>query len=134
MSHFSRVQTKIVDQDALVHALADLGYTAQVHEMPVPLQGFLGDAREQRAHVVIPRRQVGRLSNDIGFERTADGTYRAWISDYDAKKHNVKWMDELTHHYAYRATVQTLAQQSFEVVQQERQKDGTVRILVRRFS
>ena len=133
MSHFSRIETKIVDQAALVAALADLGYTAEVHENGVPLKGFLGDSREQRAHVVVPRRQVGRLSNDLGFERTADGTYRAWISDFDAKKHGPRWLGDLTHRYAYHATMATLPQQSFEVARQERQADGSVRILVRRF-
>jgi hypothetical protein len=134
MSHFSRIATKIVDRAALLSALADLGYQAEVHEDGVPLHGFLGDSREQRAHVVVPRRQVGRLSNDIGFERTADGTYRAWISDFDARKHGSRWLADLTHRYAYHATMATLARQSFQVARQERHEDGSMRILVRRFT
>lgn len=134
MSHFSRIHTQIVDQDALVSALTDLGYSPTVQDVPVPLEGYRGDVREQRAHVVVPRKQVGWLSNDLGFERTDDGTYRAWISDYDARKHNAGWMAKLTRRYAYHAAVETLAQQRFEVVDQQEERDGTVRLVVRRFS
>lgn len=135
MSHFSRINTKIVDQDALVKALADVGYSrVRVHEQAVPLEGFLGDGREQRAHVVVPRREVGRLSNDLGFERTVDGTFRAWISDFDARKHDGRWLDTLTHRYAYHATVDSLAAQRFDVVEQETRHDGSIRMVVRRYS
>ena len=134
MSHYTRIQTKIVDRDALVLALADAGYEATVHDESVPLRGFLGEGRDQRAHVVVPKGQVGWLSNDLGFERTADGTFRAWISDYDALKHDGTWLAQLTQRYAYHATVQTLTQQSFEVVGQEQREDGSIRVLVRRFT
>ncbi len=134
MSHFSNIRTRIVDRDALVSALEDLGYSPTVYDVPVPLEGYRGDARDQRAHVVVPRRQVGRLSNDLGFERDDDGTFRAWISDYDSRKHNAKWMNQLTQKYAYRATVSSLERQRFDVVEQQQAKDGTVRLVVRRFS
>lgn len=134
MSHFTRIQTTIVDQGALVLALADAGYEAQVHEEPVRLHGFLGEGRDQRAHVVVPKRQVGWASNDLGFERTSDGTFRAWISDFDARKHDSRWLAQLTQRYAYHVTVHKLTQQSFEVVGQEQREDGSIRVLVRRFT
>jgi hypothetical protein len=52
------------------------------------LHGYKGDAREELAHVVVPRAVVnqhlgGGCSNDVGFARQADGTYSAIVSDYD---------------------------------------------------
>jgi hypothetical protein len=32
-----------------------------------PLVGYLGDARAERAQIIIPRRQLDAASNDIGF-------------------------------------------------------------------
>src|SRR4051794_35446282 len=97
MSHFTRIQTRITDQESLLEALADVGYDqVHVHETAVPLQGFRGDDRAQLAHIVIPRKQVGFLSNDIGFERLSDGTFQAWISEFDSRRHDRSWLDRLT--------------------------------------
>ena len=133
MSHFTRLQTKIKEVEPLVAALADVGYpTVEVHEEAVPLRGWLGDRRQQQAHVVVRRRHVGRLSNDIGFERQADGTFQAWISDYDRHRHDQKWLRRLEARYAYHATRQTLARQGFSVVGEEQEADGTIRLVLRR--
>jgi hypothetical protein len=50
----------------------------------MPLYGYQGDTRKQKAHVVIRRQHVGSGANDVGWERQPDGTYRAWISEFDA--------------------------------------------------
>jgi len=56
----------------------------EVHEEAVPLYGYRGDVRPQKAHLVIRRQHVGSGANDVGWERQPDGTYRAWISEFDA--------------------------------------------------
>jgi hypothetical protein len=56
----------------------------EVHEQPVPLHGYQGEVRPQQAHVVIRRQHVGSGANDVGWERQPDGSYRAWISEFDA--------------------------------------------------
>jgi hypothetical protein len=87
MSHFVECQTEFRDPQALVAALIACGFAAEqieVHEHPVPLYGYQGDVRPQRAHIVIRRQHVGSGANDVGWERQADGTYRAWISEFDA--------------------------------------------------
>lgn len=74
----------------LKKALVDLGVKAdhiEQHEFPVPLVGYQGDKREQKAHVVIRRSHVGTASNDIGFEILKDGI-RIIVSDYD-KSHGL---------------------------------------------
>jgi hypothetical protein len=71
------------DQQCLVEALKEMGYHPQVSEKPQHLEGYHGDKRTQTAEIIIPRKQVGGASNDVGFKRNADGTFTAIISDYD---------------------------------------------------
>ncbi len=88
MSHFVQCQTQIRDRSALCRALEELGWAdreIEVHAAPVPLYGYQGDERPERAEVVIRRQFVGEASNDIGFARQPDGTYLAIISEYDQR-------------------------------------------------
>lgn len=133
MSHFTTLKTQITDAEALVAALADVGYNAvEVHDNAQPLKGYLGDRRRQRAHAIIRRKHIDRASNDIGFERQPDGYFRAVISDYDRAKHNEKWLGRVTARHAYHATTKTLAAQGFDLVREEQDHDGTMRMVLRR--
>lgn len=83
MSAYNEIQTQFSDQGCLVEALKEMGYHPQVNEKAQNLEGFHGDKRQQTAEIIIPRKQVGGASNDVGFKKNADGTYTAIISDYD---------------------------------------------------
>lgn len=133
MSHFTTLRTQITDIDALVAALADVGYRdVEVHDHAQPLFGYRGDVRSERAHVIIRRRHVGHASNDIGFERQPDGRFRAVISEYDRARYNETWLGRLTARHAYHATARTLAAQGFDLVDEQTDRDGTVRLVLRR--
>ena len=67
-----------------MEALKEMGYNPQVSEKPQNLEGYQGDTRKQTAEIVLPRRQVGGASNDVGFKRQANGTYTLIVSDYDS--------------------------------------------------
>ena len=87
MSHFVECQTEFRDPQALVAALIECGFEAEqieIHEQAVPLYGYQGDVRSQQAHIVIRREHIGSGANDVGWQRQPDGTYRAWISEFDA--------------------------------------------------
>lgn len=71
-----------------------------VHKEAQQLEGYHGDKRAQRAHIVIPRAQAGSASNDIGFEKLADGSIVAHISQYDSGQYNQKWMAGVKGRYA----------------------------------
>jgi hypothetical protein len=97
----------MIDQECLLAALSDLGFTAdqiEVHQDPIPLVGFEGTRRQQRAHVVIRRHHVGRSSNDLGFERTPTG-FRAHVSDFDQSRFGNAWMSRLHSRYRHHETV-----------------------------
>src|SRR5664280_695491 len=78
MSKYSSIDTCFDDQDALVEALKADGFQPLLATDQVagdPLTGYQGDKRKDRAHVIIPRQQIGGASNDIGFRRGTDGTF-----------------------------------------------------------
>jgi hypothetical protein len=46
-----------------------MGYQPKVNDVAQNLYGYLGDKREQKAHIIIPRSQITSASNDIGLEK-----------------------------------------------------------------
>jgi hypothetical protein len=72
MSHYVECTPGFKDRQALIEALVAVGFDRsqiEVHEEVVPLFGYQGDERAQRAHIVIRREHVGRAANDVGWER-----------------------------------------------------------------
>jgi hypothetical protein len=106
ISEYNEIQTQYSDRECLVSALEEMGYKPQVSEKPQHLQGYQNDRREQTAEIIIPRRQVGGASNDVGFKKNADGTYTAIISDYDkGSNFNLKKQNELKKIYAEKHSI-----------------------------
>jgi len=133
MSHFTVLKTQIKDLGALVKALADMGFkNVEVHETPQHLYGYQGDVRPQTAEVIIRRKFISPLSNDIGFKRREDGTFDAIISDYDRAKYSQEWLNRLTQRYAYHVARAKLEEQGFELASEEVQEDGRIHLLLRR--
>lgn len=128
MSHYTTVKTKLVDQAALVKALADVGYAElEVYAEPEGLRGYRGDLRADRAHIIIRRRFISSLSNDVGFLRQADGSFTAIISEFDAQSRgfNQAWLNKLHQRYAYHVAVDQLTSQGFSLIE-ERDENGEI--------
>lgn len=101
MSAYSEVQTQFSDGELLIEALTDMGFAPENHiGKPNCLTGYHGDTRADVADIIIPRAQVGRLSNDIGFVRGSDGTYSAIVSEYDSTRYGRAWQKSLRSKYA----------------------------------
>lgn len=84
MSEYHEVELEVNDEKSIVQALEELGYKPVVTTDAVQLEGYMGDRRNQKAHIVLPRSQVGNSSNDIGFEKVGD-KYKMHISEYDVR-------------------------------------------------
>jgi hypothetical protein len=133
MSHFVECQTEFRDPQALVAALIECGFAAdqiEVHTETVPLYGYQGDQREQKAHIVIRRQHVGAAANDVGWERQADGTYRSWISEYDGRnRFKPEMQNKIRQEYAY----QVIARQQRargRSVSRERLPSGEIEMII----
>lgn len=72
------------DRRLLLAALADLGYSEVEKGEALPLYGYQGDRRTETAEIVIRRKHVGSLSNDLGFSQSPQG-YVPLVSEYDQR-------------------------------------------------
>ena len=72
------------NEELLDAALASLGYAEVERGDQLPLYGYMGDERAERAQLVVRRQHIGSASNDLGFARTAEG-YTPIISEYDQR-------------------------------------------------
>lgn len=82
MSEYILCDTEIRDLQGIKDALKDLGIKNEdihVYNEGSKLKGW---AKNQTAHVIIPARQAN-TGRDVGFEKTKNGTYSAWVYDYD---------------------------------------------------
>nr|BFE60770.1 hypothetical protein GCM10020063_052960 [Dactylosporangium thailandense] len=133
MSHFTRVRTALRDPALLAKALAAVGLEqAEVHDVAQTLYGYQGDARPERAEVIVRRARLGRMSNDLGFRRTVDGTFEAIVSEFDRAQYGDPWLQRVTQEYGRAATLEYAEHNGFEVAGEERQSDGSIRLLLRR--
>jgi hypothetical protein len=118
MSHYSKIETQIVEVDSLLKALAEMGYgEVEVHDSPQRLYGYQGDMREEKANVIIRRKNVSQESNDIGFRKTDSGPYEAVISEYDQELLGSEWLNQVSQLYAEYAVVSKLSEQGFSVAE-----------------
>jgi hypothetical protein len=128
MSHFTRVKTRMVQQDHLVAALRDLGHNPQVGDLKA--RGFLGFLRT-KVDVKIP---AGTWGFDIGFRHTPDGY--EMVADWEGArgiKRN-EFLQQLQQRYAYHATRAKLQDQGFDLVAEEKQPDGRIHLVLRRMA
>ena len=143
MSHFVECQTEFRDPQALVAALIERGFRAEqieIHAEAVPLFGYQGDVRPQTAHIVIRRQHVGTGANDAGWQKQPDGTYRAWISEFDAGvgryKHrgetarlNHKTQNRIRQEYAYQI-IERQQRARGRSVSRERMPSGEIEVVI----
>ena len=128
MSEYHVVDIDIEDQECLVKALEELGYKPKICAEAQQLYGYQGDKRKQRAHVIIPRSQVGGSSNDIGFEKVK-GKFIAHVSAYDKPRFKTK-QDQLKQLYAKHRVLKTakLNPSRFKQKSVGVDKEGNIRI------
>lgn len=132
MSEFHSVEVEI-QQDfeaSLLKAIEAVGYQPIVHKEAVNLYGYLGDKRNEKAHIVIPRSQISGASNDIGFERLPNGKYKMHVSEFDRTKWNAK-LPKLMQVYGLGVILKQTETSDYSLVEQEVQKDGTIRLRLR---
>lgn len=141
MSEFITCETVYTDEGLLKEALVDLGIALEqieVHAEGAELVGYQGDQRIQKAHVIVRRQHVGSASNDIGFEKQADGTYKAIVSEYDKNfgygnkilSKSAGGSGELDQQYAKRGILRTISRNYRHKLKTCEKQNGKIRIKV----
>jgi hypothetical protein len=132
LSHFTTIETKITDADALKKALADLGYPVVEEGYNLPLYGYQRDRRPQTADIVVRRKYISPWSNDLGFKKKGS-TYEMIISDYDVGLLGQDFIDRLTQRYAYHKILSEAKRQNWAKVKEEKMQDGTIKLLLTKY-
>ncbi len=133
MSAYTLIDTQLVSAEHLLLALRDVGFeTIEVHETAQPLVGFEGLKREQSAQIIIRKKHLGTVSNDLGFWRRPDGKFTAIVSDIDRTTYGGTWLQKVTQRYAYHVTRDKLGAQGFDLVEERVDEKQTIRLTLRR--
>jgi hypothetical protein len=127
MSHFSQIKTQIRSLPALQSALSDL--SVDWKSGPEPLRGYQGQTRT--AEVVINQDNgygVGFSWNGQEYELVADLDFwqQAWSVE--------RFLNKVTQRYAYHAVVNAAGAQGFQVADEQKNVDGSIRLVVQRWS
>lgn len=130
MSEFTVVDIVFSDESCLIESLKEMGYNPNVSEEAKNLYGYQGDKRIQTAHIIIPRKQVGNASNDIGFDRQGDGKYRVIISEYDTSAQTFN-MNKLKNIYAQKVIESFISNCcDYTIESKETMADGRIKIKI----
>jgi len=125
MSHFTRIQTRLVERQHLLEALRDLGFSPQVGRLEV--RGFLGVTRVAEIRIA-----SGTPGYDIGFAQVGD-TFEMVADFWGIKNLNQEaFLRHLTQAYARRAVRAQLAKQGFSVAEEVQTAQGGIRLVLRR--
>jgi hypothetical protein len=127
MSHFSQIKTQIRNLQSLKAALTDLGIDWK--SGPREVRGYRGQTTS--AEVVVEQDNgydVGFAWNGREYELVADLQFwqQAWSVE--------RFLNKVTQGYAFHTVVNESAKQGFQVAEQQKNLDGSVRLVVQRWS
>ncbi len=127
MSHFTNIKTKIKHKDFLIKALNTLGYNVQ-ENVTLEVAGSHG--------IDHPKFDVEvSIANDIGFKQQKDGTFQL-VAELDTWKELVpveRFIQQVTQAYAKCIVVDTVKDQGFEVVTEQKNSENTIEIVVEKW-
>ncbi len=132
MSHFSRVKTEFRNREALLSSLAEMGFSVEQDAM---IRGYRG-----LQNVDIAARS--RDGNEIGFIRNSDGSYDMvadwWTKKGPKEEELARDLQEMAgrvqQEYARRVVLEQTRSEGFSVVEETKEQDGSIRIIVRRWA
>jgi Protein of unknown function (DUF1257) len=127
MSHFSQIKTQIRNLDSLKEALTDLGVDWK--SGPSEVRGYRGQTHA--AEVSIEQENgydVGFKWNGKEYELVADLQY--WQQNLSVEG----FLRQVTQRYAYHTVVKETTRVGFQVAEQQKNEDGSIRLVVQRWS
>ena len=127
MSHFSNIKTKIRNLTALKTSLTNLGIDWK--EGPRAVRGYQGQTLT--AEVVVEQANnydIGFSWNGQEYELVADLQYWQQPLTVDG------FLKQVTKGYALETILQESAKQGFQIAEQTNNQDGSIRLVVQRWS
>lgn len=129
MSHFSQIKTQIRNLPALQAALTDLGVDWK--SGPQQVKGYRGQTRN--AEVAIEQEN----GYDIGFSLNPETGHYELVADLEYWQQPLSvegFLKQVTQRYAYQTVLSETARQGFQVSEQQHNQDGSIRLVLQRWS
>lgn len=125
MSHFTQVATKIKNKEILITCLQELGYGVEENTL---IKGYRG--QETPVDIAVRMKQ----GYDIGFVLGSDGTY-SFVTDWFGVQgtNEQEFTTKVQQQYALTTVMEQVRRQGFNVVEQQRDASGEIRLTVRRW-
>ncbi|SDF42325.1 DUF1257 domain-containing protein [Sporomusa acidovorans] len=125
MSHFTQVTTKITNREMLLTCLQELGYSV---EEKTTIKGYRG--QETSVDIAVRMKQ----GYDIGFVSGADGMY-SFVADWFGVQgtDEQQFTQKVQQQYALTTIRNKIGQQGFNIVEQQQEANGQIRLVVRRW-
>ena len=127
MSHFSNIKTKIRNLDSLKSALNDLEIDWKAGAAPI--RGYKGQTTN--AEVVVEQDNnydFGFSWNGNEYELVADLQY--WQQPLTVES----FLRKVTQRYAYHTVINETAKQGFQISEEQKNEDGSIRLVVQRWN
>lgn len=127
MSHFTNIKTKIRNLSSLKAALTDIGVDWK--ECSTNIRGYQGQTKQ--AAVVVEQENnydIGFSWNGSEYELVADLQY--WQQPLTVEG----FLRKVTQRYAYHTVIEETSKQGFEISQQQKNEDGSIRLVLQRWS
>jgi len=127
MSHFSQIKTQIRNLSSLQAALTDLGIAWKSGSESI--RGYRG--KTQTAEIAIEQDNgydIGFRWNGSEYELVADLQY--WRQELTVDR----FLSRVTQRYAYHTVLSETTQKGFQVTEQQHNKDGSIRLVLQRWS
>lgn len=126
MSAYKKIDCSFKDQETLIDCLKHLGYDPVIYKEKHNLSGYRNDIREEKAEIIVPKKQISSASNDLGFAYNGESKeYTMICSDYDSHKGVA---DKVKQAYALVAIKSALKKHKFTISTETKGKDKTITI------
>lgn len=127
MSHFSQIKTQIRNVESLKEALTELNIDWK--QGPRQVRGYRGQT--QSAEITIEQDN----GYDIGFKW--NGNEYELVADFQYWQQNLSvegFLRKVTQRYAFQTVMKETARAGFQVAEQQKNEDGSIRLVVQRWS
>ena len=127
MSHFTKIKTKLYDRVTIEKSLSDLNIEWELEAEKI--RGY--NNQEHAADIVIRQNNnhdIGFKWNNKEYELVADLMF--WDQTYSVDK----FLNQLHQRYAFNLITKVSEEQSLQFVKTENLEDGSIRLLLRKFS
>ena len=125
MSHFSTIKTQLKEEEPLIKALNNLGYSINQEEKFV--KGFRGKFTAVDISMNLPG------DTKVGFKWSNSSNAYELVTDLDLWKFEIpveRFISKVTQMYAYQTIISKTKDEGYQVVEQKNKNDGSIELVV----